>query len=111
VLEAYTVLALADQTMNLDMLLDLENHLGRRLRLDAVASATLGVGKTAVGTDALKWWQEYKKGGDPEPMMKIAEYCAYDVKVTKCVHEYAVEHGHLKYPDRAGHLQEVAVSW
>ena len=43
--------------------------------------------------------------------MKIAEYCAYDVKVTKCVHEYGVENGRLKYPDRAGHMQEVEVSW
>lgn len=111
VLEAYTVLALADQTVNLDMLLDLESHIGRRLRLDAVASATLNVGKTAVGTDALKWWQEYKKAGSSEPLMKIAEYCAYDVKVTKCVHEYGVEHGHVKYLDNSGIEQIVPVQW
>jgi uncharacterized protein YprB with RNaseH-like and TPR domain len=111
VLEAYTVLDLEDQTVNLDMLLDLEKHTGRRLRLDAVASATLGVGKTAVGTDALKWWQQYKASRDPEPLLKIAEYCAYDVKVTKCVYEYGVAHGHVKYADNGGQEQIVPVSW
>jgi len=111
VLEAYTVLDLKAQTVNLDMLLDLEKHTGKRLRLDAVASATLGVGKTAVGTDALKWWQEHKKSGDPEPLMKIAEYCAYDVKVTKCVHEFGVAHGHVKYADNNGNEQIVPVHW
>lgn len=111
VLEAYTVLDLAAQTVNLDMLLELEKHTGRRLRLDAVASATLGVGKTAVGTDALKWWQLYKKTGDPKPLMDIAEYCAYDVKVTKCVYEYGKEHGHVKYGDNSGNEQIVPVDW
>ena len=43
--------------------------------------------------------------------MRIAEYCAFDVKVTKCVHEYAIANGHVKYHDRGGHLQEVAVGW
>ena len=43
--------------------------------------------------------------------MKIAEYCCYDVKVTKEVHEYALEHGHLKYSDRNGNITEVAVDW
>ena len=111
VLEAYTVLDLEAQTVNLDMLIDLEKHVGRRLRLDAVASATLGVGKTAVGTDALKWWQQYKKSGDNEPLLKIAEYCAYDVKVTKCVYEYGKEHGHVKYADNSGNEQIVPVDW
>jgi DEAD/DEAH box helicase domain-containing protein len=111
VLEGYTVLDLAAQTVNLDMLIDLEKHTGRRLRLDAVASATLGIGKTAVGTDALKWWQKYKATGDPEPFLNIAEYCAYDVKVTKCVYEYGVEHGHVKYNDNSGNEQIVAVDW
>lgn len=112
VLQAYTIVDLASQTVNLDMMLDLQEMLGFRLKLDAAAKGSLGgEGKTADGLDALKWWQEYKKTGKPELLMKIAEYCAYDVKVTKCVHEFGLEHGHLKYPDRGGHLQQVAVSW
>ena len=111
VLQPYIFHTLADQTINLDMMLDLESKLGFRLKLDSVASATLGTGKTADGLDALRWWQEHKKTGDFAPLRKIAEYCAYDVKVTKCVHEYALEHGLLKYDDRAGGIATVEVDW
>jgi DEAD/DEAH box helicase domain-containing protein len=111
VLQGYTVYDLPAQTVNLDMMLDLQDKLGFRLKLDAAASASLGTGKSADGLDALRWWQEYKKTGSNAPLMKIAEYCAFDVKVTKCVHEYAVANGHVKYHDRGGHLQEVAVAW
>ncbi|MGB1874950.1 MAG: ribonuclease H-like domain-containing protein [Akkermansiaceae bacterium] len=111
VLQGYTILDLPNQTINLDMLIELEKVLGHRIKLDAIASATLGTGKSADGLDALRWWQEYKKTGNPEPLMKIAEYCCYDVKVTKEVHEYALKHGHLKYNDRNGNLTEVEVDW
>jgi len=110
VLQGYTVLDLEAQTVNLDMMVDLQGHTGRRLGLDKVASATLGAGKTAAGTDALKWWQQYKASGDAGILVKIAEYCAYDVKVTKCVHEYGMEHGHIKYADGPGE-QVVPVKW
>ncbi|MEI7927822.1 MAG: ribonuclease H-like domain-containing protein [Verrucomicrobiales bacterium] len=111
VLQPHIFPTLAEQTINLDMMVDLESKLGFRLKLDSAAAATLGTGKTADGLDALRWWQEYKKTGDFAVMRKIAEYCAYDVKVTKCIHEYALEHGHLKYEDRGGQLQQVAVDW
>jgi len=111
VLQGYTILQLADSTINLDMLIEVEKSLGHRLKLDSLASATLGTGKSADGLDALRWWQEYKKTGDREPMMKIAEYCCYDVKVTKEVHEYGLAHGHLKYNDRNGNPAQVEINW
>lgn len=111
VLQPYVFHTLAEQTVNLDMMLDLETRLGFRLKLDSVASATLGTGKSADGLDALRWWQQHKKTGDFAPLRKIAEYCAYDVKVTKCVHEYALEHGILKYDDKRGGIAEIAVDW
>ena len=111
VLQPYIFHTLADQTLNLDMMVELEQQLGFRLKLDSVASATLGTGKTADGLDALKWWQEYKKSGTFEPLRNIAEYCAYDVKVTKCVHEFALAHGILKYDDRNGGIAEIKVDW
>ena len=111
VLQGYTIYDLPAQTVNLDMMLDLQDKLGFRLKLDAAASASLGTGKSADGLDALRWWQEHKKTGSNEPLMKIAEYCAFDVKVTKCVHEFGVANGHVKYHDRGGHLQEAPVSW
>jgi uncharacterized protein YprB with RNaseH-like and TPR domain len=111
VLQSYAVFDILEQTRNLDMLVEVEKVLGHRLKLDAIASASLGTGKTADGLDALKWWQEYKRTGSPEPMMKIAEYCCYDVKVTKMVHEFGLEHGIVKFEDRAGKIQECAVDW
>ncbi len=105
VLMAHTVLDLREQIRSLDLLVDLEQKIGRRPSLDAVASATLGgLSKTADGLDAIRWWQQGK-------MMEIAEYCCYDVKVTKCVHEYGQKHGHVKYLDRTRREQVVEVQW
>ncbi len=104
VLQPYTMWDLPSQTLNLDLLVDLEQRLGHRLKLEAVALASLGFGKTADGLEAIKWWREGR-------LMDIAKYCAYDVKVTKLVHEYGVQHGHVKYLDRFGKPQEVAVQW
>ena len=64
-----------------------------------------------VGVDALKWWREHQTTGSNEPLMKIAEYCAYDVKVTKCLHEHGREHGYVRYADGSGIEQKVAVNW
>ncbi len=104
VLQGYTVLNLAEQTRNLDLMIDLEKELEHRPKLDKVAEATLGEGKTAVGTDAIKWWQEGK-------ILEIAEYCAFDVKVTKMVHEYGAQNGFVKYVNRFNQHQDVPVPW
>jgi hypothetical protein len=104
VLLGYSVFDFRDQLQSLDLLIELEKKLGHRLKLDAVASATLGTGKTADGLEAIRWWQQGK-------LAEIAEYCAYDVKVTKCVHEYGVQNGHIKYTDRNGRPQKVEVDW
>jgi DEAD/DEAH box helicase domain-containing protein len=41
--------------------------------------------------------------------MEIAEYCCFDVKVTKLVHEYAVAHGELHYIDRFSRKQTLKI--
>ena len=104
VLMGYTILDLKQQTTNLDLMLDLEKELEHRPKLDAVSAETLGEGKTAVGTDAIKWWQEGR-------IMDIAEYCCFDVKVTKLVHEYGARHGKVKYKNRFNQSLEVPVDW
>jgi uncharacterized protein YprB with RNaseH-like and TPR domain len=110
VLQAYVLPNLEEQTINLDMMLDVKERMGRFLKLDNVASSCLGTGKSADGLDAIRWWQEHKKTGEFEPLRKIAEYCAYDVKVTRFVHEYGMKHGHIKYED-AGRMIELPVQW
>ena len=104
VLMGYTILDLKQQTRNVDLMLDLEKVLEHKPKLDAVASETLGEGKTAVGTDAIKWWQEGR-------IMDIAEYCCFDVKVTRLVHEYGAKNGLVKYKNRFNQSLEVPVEW
>jgi len=110
VLQAYVLPVLGERTHNLDMMLDVKERMGRFLKLDNVASNSLGTGKSADGLDAIRWWQEHKKTGGFEPLRKIAEYCAYDVKVTRFVHEYGMKHGFIKYED-AGNVIELPVGW
>ncbi len=104
VLQGYTAWEIASQAISLDLMVDVEQVLGHRLKLESIASASLGAGKTADGLDAIRWWQEGK-------IMKIAEYCCYDVKVTKEVHEYGVANKLVKYEDRFGRVQTVPVDW
>ena len=118
VLMGYSIFDFRDQLRSLDLLIELEKKLGHRLKLDAVASATLDCGKTGDGLDAIRWWQESmaaQQKGDlvlrGEKIADIAKYCAYDVKVTKCVHEHGAKHGHIKYLDRNGREQRVDVKW
>ena len=104
VLMAYTVLDLPHQCRTLDLLVDIEKKLGHRLGLDAVASASLGIGKTGDGLDAIRWWREGR-------LAEIAEYCCFDVKCTKLVHEYGAQHKKLHYVDRFQQKKSVAVEW
>lgn len=104
VLMGYTPLDLPAFLSTLDLMVDVEAAIGHRLSLDALAMGTFGVGKTAEGLDAIRWWREGK-------IMEIAEYCCFDVKVTRMVHEHGVTAGELFYLDRFGRRQRVAVPW
>lgn len=104
VLMGYTVLDLPHHLSTLDLMVDVERAVGHRLGLDAVAQATLGIGKIADGLDAIRWWREGK-------FMEIAEYCCFDVKVTRLVHEYVLQHGELFYVDRFSRKQKILLSW
>ncbi len=104
VLMAYTILDLPHHLPTLDMLVEIEKSAGHRLKLESLAQGTLGVGKVAEGLDAIRWWREGK-------IMEIAEYCCFDVKVTKLIHEYGAQHGELFYPDRFDRKQRLEVNW
>jgi DEAD/DEAH box helicase domain-containing protein len=77
---------------SIDLLEDIKTALGRRLRLDSVAQATVGAKKSADGLQAVRWWREGK-------IKEVMKYCEQDVKVTKQVFEYARKHGHVKFKD------------
>jgi DEAD/DEAH box helicase domain-containing protein len=93
-----------EQLHTLDMLVDLQKILQHRLSLDAIATATLGVEKTSEGLQAVRWFKEGR-------LLEIAEYCCYDVKITRLVHEYALQHKHLYYTNRFGKKLSVETPW
>src|SRR3954452_19572488 len=103
VLHGYTALDLR-QLPTLDMLIDLQNRLQHRLSLDSIATATFGVEKTAEGLQAIQWFREGK-------LLQIAEYCCYDVKITRMVHEYGAQNRQLFYLNKFGKKLAVPVSW
>ena len=77
---------------SVDMMKEAQAVLGRRLKLDTVAAATLGVPKSGNGIEAVEWW---RKG----EIDKIVKYCTDDVRITKEIYEYALKYGHIKYRD------------
>lgn len=77
---------------SIDLLESIRESLGRRLRLDSVAQATVGAKKSADGLQAVRWWREGK-------IEEIKKYCEQDVKVTKKVFEYALQNGHILFKD------------
>jgi hypothetical protein len=103
VLHGYTSFDLR-QLPTLDMMVKLADTLRHRLSLDAIATATFGLEKTAEGLQAIQWYKEGK-------LLEIAEYCCYDVKLTRLLHEYGVQHHQLHYHNRFGKKMTVPVNW
>ena len=77
---------------SLDLMVEVQKVLGRRLKLQSLAQATLGRGKGGDGLQSVEWWQQ----GLVE---KVRKYCIEDVRITRELFDHAVEHGSLKYMD------------
>lgn len=77
---------------SLDLLSEVQKALGRRIRLQSLAEATLGKGKSGDGLTVGEWWKEGKKDD-------VAKYCMEDVRLTRELYDYALAHGTLKYKD------------
>lgn len=78
--------------LSLDLLAEVQKVLGRRIRLQSLAEATLGRGKSGDGLKAGEWWREGKKD-------LVHKYCIEDVRLTRELYDYAMAHGKLKYKD------------
>ncbi|TAL49254.1 hypothetical protein EPN83_01815 [Patescibacteria group bacterium] len=77
---------------SLDILKEIKNSFGRRMKLDQLAEGTLGVNKSGKGIDATLWWRE----GQRE---KVVDYCLDDVRITKAIYDYAIANKHLKFKE------------
>ncbi len=87
---------------SIDLLKEVREVLGRRLKMDNLAEATLGRGKTSNGMQAVTWWNEGKYD-------LVREYCIADVEITKDLYEYAKKNKSLKYKDFDG-VREVKLN-
>jgi DEAD/DEAH box helicase domain-containing protein len=67
---------------SLDILKEIKDSYGRRMKLDQVSEGTLGTNKSGHGTEATVWW---KKG----EYDKVIKYCLDDVKITKNIYDFA----------------------
>ncbi len=77
---------------SLDLMAEIRKSLGRRIGLGNVAEATLNVGKSANGLEAVQWWKEGK-------IEEIKKYCLQDVRVTKDLYEYMQNRKSVRYKD------------
>lgn len=77
---------------SLDLLSEVQKVLGRRIRLQALAEATLGRSKSSDGLTAGQWWKAGRKD-------EVAKYCIEDVRITRELYDYALAKGVLKYKD------------
>jgi DEAD/DEAH box helicase domain-containing protein len=103
VLQPYTDIPLR-ALPTVDMLQDIYQRLGFRVSLDAVASATLSITKSADGVQAVKW---YRRG----EIDRVLAYCERDVQVTRDVYEFGQRHGFVRYLDRRYRVRQVPVRW
>jgi DEAD/DEAH box helicase domain-containing protein len=75
-----------------DLLEEIEKTLGHRVSLETVAQATLGIGKSGNGKQAVLYWRNSR-------LDLLKKYCLDDVKVTKQVYEYALKNQKVLYQD------------
>ena len=88
----------------LDVMKRIQDSVGHRISLNAVAQETLGEGKSGDGLDAIK----YYKNQDWE---KLEKYCLQDVKVTRDVLDYGYKHGTVKFRNKWNRLIECPIDF
>lgn len=102
VLAPYTPMDFSE-VKTVDMMKDLEDALGKRMKLDDVADATLDASKSADGLQAVTW---YKQG----EIDKIIKYCKKDVEITSEVYRFGKDHGYVQIP-AMDQVKDVQVDW
>ena len=88
---------------SIDILKNVKDSFGRRIKLDNIAENTLGKNKIAHGLEAIKWWNEGK-------IDLIRKYCEEDVYITKDIFLFALENKKLFAKDREGNKVEIKIN-
>ena len=88
----------------LDVMEEITNFLGRRVSLNSVAQATLGIGKSGNGLEAIRLWRGRENA-------KLKSYCLDDVRITKEVYEYGLTHRELLTTNWGGEKIKIPVNF
>jgi DEAD/DEAH box helicase domain-containing protein len=105
VLSGYMAPGAINQISVCDMLEKIHKQHGFRVGLGNIAEATLGVGKSADGLQAIEWFKQGK-------FDQILEYCEQDVKVTKEIWEFGKNNGFVYFtPKGAVEKKQLKVNW
>lgn len=92
-----------DQFAVFDILDDVKEKIGRRLALNDLIQATLGLKKTGHGLKAIDYYQT----GQWE---KLKQYCLDDVILTKKLFDFGIKHNQIFYLNEVGKIP-IKVDW
>ncbi len=90
-----------------DIMEHVRSALDHNLSLNVLATNTLGIQKTDVGTNAVLYW----KSQDPQQLEKLKTYCEADVRITRDLYDYGVREKKLKYIDKWNNAREFPVDF
>jgi DEAD/DEAH box helicase domain-containing protein len=103
VLKGYREVAF-DASRTLDIMLVLQARLGFRPKLESVLQATLAVGKSADGLQALEWWKQGR-------LDLIEQYCRDDVARTRDLYLFGRRNKHVLVTRYSGPPHKIEVAW
>jgi DEAD/DEAH box helicase domain-containing protein len=104
VMQQYTDSVTLAELPTVDMMVEIQKRIGFRVKLDSVATATLQVGKSADGLQAVRWWREGR-------IEEVFAYCEQDVEVTRRVYEFGKQNRYIQYYDRRYQRKRVPIAW
>lgn len=90
------------QIKGIDLMVYIKKSFGRRVKMDDIASATLGKKKSSHGLIAVQWWKEGK-------IAEIKKYCEDDVLITKDLYQFALANKFLKLKDFKGETIKIPI--
>jgi len=103
VLSRYTKASLAGLP-TLDLMDDVGQVAGHRVKLDNLARTTLDDAKTGSGLDAVRLFREGS-------MYELVEYCVQDVRLTRDLYDHGCRNGKVAFREADGTRREIAVTW
>src|SRR3989344_1525914 len=104
VLQPYFSSVRFEDIYTIDLMKHLEEALGFRLPLNAVAQATLGTRKSGSGRDAVPLYRAGK-------MAELKQYCIDDVRLTKELYDYGREKGSVSFLSKTGETRSIEANW